>query len=74
MKLEYHLDSTLDLENKTITIELRKATEKLSKWVIDTRESAIRDALIKLGWIPPSTPPAAEQEPQKAGLHEKSEG
>lgn len=41
----------------TIDMELRKATTRLGKWVIDTRDAAIREKLIQMGWTPPEKKP-----------------
>jgi hypothetical protein len=35
---------------QTLTDELNETT---MRWIIDTREKAIKDALIQLGWTPP---------------------
>ena len=37
----------------TINMEVRRLNESICKWMIDTREARIREALIKLGWTPP---------------------
>lgn len=52
-QLNYYLDQIVDYKNEKLEIQLREATTVLSKWVFDTREEAIRDGLIKLGWTPP---------------------
>lgn len=49
----YSLDVALNYGDGTIDVQLRKACEVLSRWVFNTREQALRDALIKLGWTPP---------------------
>lgn len=51
--VDYSLDVVTDFQNEKITLQLRKATEVLSRQIFDTREKALRDALIKLGWTPP---------------------
>ncbi len=51
-KLQMFLD-TLIYHNGKIEMTLRDSERELSKWVMDTREQAIKDALIKLGWTPP---------------------
>lgn len=51
-QLQHCLDCFVS-PNGRIDIELRTATESLAKWVMDTRDQAIREALIKLGWTPP---------------------
>lgn len=47
------LDVGINYADRTIMMNLRNATETISRWVIDTREAAVKDALIKLGWRPP---------------------
>lgn len=51
-KIEFNLDSMV-LSKGQIDLKLRKSQEQISRWVIDTKEKAIRDGLIKLGWKPP---------------------
>lgn len=41
------------IENERIQLSLVKAEEELNRWLIDTREKAIEECLIKLGWTPP---------------------
>lgn len=53
VKVDYSLDVTVHFKDAKIDVQLRKATEVLSRWIFDTREQAVRDALIKLGWTPP---------------------
>jgi len=35
---------------------IKEETENISRWVCDTREVAIRSALVELGWTPPPEP------------------
>ena len=56
-----HLSSPLVLktscDNDRIIQELYSKQEgveqRLTQWICDTREKAVRDALIELGWTPP---------------------
>lgn len=47
------VDTQIDFPNETVMIQVRLATKVLSKWILDTRELALKEALIKLGWTPP---------------------
>ena len=47
------LDTEITEDQKIIQTLFKDQVETLSKWVYDTREQSIRDALIKLGWTPP---------------------
>jgi hypothetical protein len=58
LRVDYGLAVKTFVDGK-IELELRKGQEALSKWVVNTREEAVRDALIKLGWTPPPEPPPA---------------
>ncbi len=59
-------------DEKGIGNALNAHAVSLSRWVINTREQSIHDALIKLGWIPPNgkndlikqgwTPPPRQQQ------------
>lgn len=43
-------ESCIDMEYKAI---INEKVTFMQKWIVDTRETAIREALIKLGWTPP---------------------
>lgn len=55
---------TSSFENGIIEQELYRKTptceERVMRWVMDTRETGIRDALVKLGWTPPGKPEREE--------------
>jgi hypothetical protein len=50
--LDYRLCTRIH-DNGDIELALKQATEQVSQWLIKTREQAIRQALIALGWTPP---------------------
>lgn len=50
--LEYKLNMQVKIDG-TITQELHNAQAVLARWVMDTREEQVRQALIALGWTPP---------------------
>ena len=52
-KFTYNFKQTIDYKNKTITHEFEDALKRLTKEVVDTKNKAVREALIKLGWTPP---------------------
>ena len=54
-KLDYSVTVHIDFASEKLEVELRRATELLSRTIIDTRERAIREALMRLGWTPPPT-------------------
>ncbi len=43
------------IDNTTIKQEFVDVAGQMHRWVMDTRETQIREALIKLGWTPPSS-------------------
>ena len=47
---------TTNISSKGLIVQklMDEKTNELSRWVCDTRESGIKAALIKLGWIPPN--------------------
>lgn len=47
------IDWSINPTDDTVMVQVRLATNVLSKWIIDTRDKAIREALIRLGWTPP---------------------
>lgn len=51
--IDYTLKTLVNRETESIMCELVKNQETVSKWVMDTREQLIREALIRLGWTPP---------------------
>jgi hypothetical protein len=50
--------TTLPHIDGKITQELQEymgeQTRTLSRWVLDSREQGVRDALVQLGWTPPN--------------------
>jgi hypothetical protein len=46
-----HHDGTITQELDSYCGEVTRA---MSRWVIDTREQGVRDALMQLGWTPPN--------------------
>lgn len=50
--INYSIDTKI-LTNGIIEMELRNATDTISRWVINTRDESTRKALIALGWTPP---------------------
>lgn len=54
MKLEYTIETVADPKSGTIMqrwLEDRK--NEIARWVIETREAGVEQALIDLGWTPP---------------------
>ena len=49
----YELNTKVTKEGLIIQTLLQDKVETLTRWVCSTREVAIKDALIKLGWTPP---------------------
>ena len=41
------------LADEAICIRYKEGECLVSTWIIDTRETLIREALVKLGWTPP---------------------
>lgn len=62
--VSYNLDART-MKNGVIQMELAKAGQTLSRWLINTREQAIRDALISLGWTPPNSNDLPPQKPDE---------
>lgn len=64
IKMQYTLETKLNGEviDQVLLLNkedpVRREVEKVSRWLVDTREKGIREALITLGW----TPPTSEQE------------
>lgn len=52
--IETNIDKSVIEQNLLISDECNKQIKYLARWVVDTREIQIREALIKLGWTPPS--------------------
>lgn len=50
--IDYTIIPKIDYDKETIEL-IEVFQNKLSKSVIDTKNQAIRESLIKLGWIPP---------------------
>lgn len=36
-----------------LRVEFQSKIDELSRWMINTRDEQVREALIKLGWTPP---------------------
>lgn len=53
MNEKFELKLTAVVADEKIHLTLQKTQNEISRWVIDTREQAIREALIRLGWTPP---------------------
>jgi len=52
--LSYKIDTVIDINDHIILQSLIDDQKNvISRWVLDTREQGIREALIKLGWTPP---------------------
>ena len=52
--LSYKIDTVIDIKDHIILQSLIDDQKNvISRWVLDTREQGIREALIKLGWTPP---------------------
>lgn len=53
-KLTYEITPSVDLESAEIRLKVRGAAGRFYEEFIDTKNKAIREALIKLGWTPPA--------------------
>lgn len=53
--IDYSLEVKTNFKTETIDITLSKTAKVLSRWIFNTREKALREALIALGWTPPPT-------------------
>jgi hypothetical protein len=53
MKMDFKLTTKILEYGKIEQSLIKNQTETLARWVADTRDKAIRDALISLGWTPP---------------------
>lgn len=60
MKLHYTLETKTvgEMIEQSLFMEgpMTRKREEVSRWCMDTREKATRDALIGLGWTPPDHP------------------
>ena len=52
-KLTYDVCCGVDPESESIHLAVKRAQEVLSHEVMRTKERAVREALIELGWTPP---------------------
>ena len=67
--MEYKIKTDVFGSNRIIQ-ELSSVDEynhvtRLSRWVVDVKEKAIRDALIRLGWTPPRDNMEEQCQPEK---------
>ena len=53
MSLKYIVETSIQ-DSTIIQTLIQDDTKLLMRWVGDTREQDIKDALIKLGWTPPN--------------------
>lgn len=55
--MKHDLETTIldngDIEQRLMCLDGLHGPEVVARWVIGTRESSVRDALVKLGWTPP---------------------
>ena len=59
-------------DEKIVQTLVRDQVETLSRWVCDTRELGTREALISLGWTPPSQPSTSADAEGRCGWCEKA--
>lgn len=52
-RLQYRVTTKIVDDNKVLVQELEDAGRVLARWILDTREQAVKDALIRMGWSPP---------------------
>lgn len=77
--IDYKVKTFVNVEAESIMVELTRNQVTVSKWIMDTREALIREALIKLGWTPPIKSPASvsssaiDQPPASPRLSDPSE-
>lgn len=55
-RFDYNIDTCFN-EDGVITQQVRNHSQELWRLIINTKEAQIRDALIALGWTPPSDKP-----------------
>ena len=54
LEMKYTFEINIDFRNKVIDQRLiNEKKDVLIRWICDTREETVKDALIKLGWKPP---------------------
>lgn len=58
MQLRYRVDTQVTKDD-LIVQELFNGQQMLSRWIMNTRDAQIREALITLGWTPPHSKPKA---------------
>ena len=52
--LSYKVETVINSEERRIIQSLLDDQRKIvSRWIYDTKEKGIKEALIKLGWTPP---------------------
>lgn len=51
--LSYSLRSSVDFDAREIQMQLNLGAEQVSKWLFKTREKALVEHLVSLGWTPP---------------------
>ena len=52
-KLTYDVCCGVDPESESIHLAVKRAEEMVSYEIIRTKDKAVREALIELGWTPP---------------------
>ena len=55
---DYNISTRFDASNGVITQQVKNHSQELWRWIINTREAQVRDALVALGWTPPPDKPA----------------
>lgn len=54
-KFNLGLSTSIDYDSEAITMTAR-ADGVVTRWLYDTREKSLREALVNLGWTPPPEP------------------
>lgn len=55
-RYDLRFQSWTDKDTEKIHLATANAQMVLSRWWVDTRDKAVRDGLIELGWTPPPAP------------------
>lgn len=55
--MRWNITSSIDRENGFVMLDTEDYAGKITREIMRTKEEAIRNALIALGWTPPLEPP-----------------
>jgi hypothetical protein len=66
--MEYELKTDVSANGIITQRLICDQVQELSRWVCDTREDAIKQALISLGWTPPNNRIHSDRQQKAAGV------